>query len=120
MLPHFHENGLVITREQQSYHIGEVVAYHNKRLHTVVMHRIVARDGSRYVFKGDNNDFQDHYHPTRDDLVGAEWIYWPDGGRYLAMLRQPAAFGVILGLLGLFAIKSFMPVRVRNRRRRHH
>lgn len=120
MLPHFRAEGLVITRRQPAYQVGEVVAYHNPLLHTIVMHRIVARQGDRYVFQGDNNDFQDRYHATRSDLIGKEWIYWPGAGRYLGVLRNPLAFG---GMIGLITLASFLlpPGRTsRRRRRRHH
>jgi signal peptidase I len=103
MLPHFHGDGLVVTRGQTDYRVGDVVAYHNKDLHAVVLHRIVAIRGGRYIFKGDNNSFRDSYHPTNADLVGKEWVYWSGGGRYLRMLRSPLGFGLGLALLGLFA-----------------
>lgn len=108
MLPRFHTGGMVITRAEPAYHVGEVVAYHNKELKTVVMHRIVAIDGNRYVFKGDNNDFRDDYHPTKSELVGKEWVYWPNGGRYLMLVRQPIVFAVILAGLGFFAVSGFV------------
>lgn len=117
MLPHFVANGLVVTRTEDHYCVGEVVAYHNKQLKAVVMHRIVARDGNRFVFKGDNNDFRDQYHPTKADLVGKEWIYLPGAGRYLLWLRNPATFAIIIGLM---ALVSFRPDSRSRRRRRHH
>jgi signal peptidase I len=120
MLPHFRADGLVLTRHQDSYHVGEVVAYHNHELHAVVMHRIVARDGGRYVFKGDNNDFRDSYHARKSDLVGKEWVYWPGAGRYLKDVRSPVAFGVIMAVLGLIASTAFVPQRSRMRRRHHY
>lgn len=120
MLPHFKSDGLVITQERAEYHVGEVVAYHNKDLHSVVMHRIVARDGNRFIFQGDNNHFRDHYHPTKADLVGKEWIYWPNVGEYLKVLRRPVTFATVLGLLGFFALTGFKPNRIRRRRRHRH
>jgi signal peptidase I len=103
MLPHFHAGGVVLTRAQSDYRVGEVVAYRNRQLHMVVMHRIVARVGDRYVFKGDNNNFRDSYHPTRADLIGREWLYWPSGARWVAVVREPVMFGLILAALGWFA-----------------
>jgi signal peptidase I len=119
MLPHFRAEGLVITRSMSAYHVGEVAAYHNQQLHTVVMHRIVATQGNRYVFKGDNNDFIDTFHPTRAEIVGKEWIYIPSAWRILKFLRSPAAFALIMALLGMFAASAYVPRRSR-RRRRHH
>ena len=79
----------MVTRAQDSYDIGEVVAYRNEELGVVVLHRIVALEGDTYVLEGDNNGFRDHYQPIGDDLVGVKWIYWPDGGRYVMFLRNP-------------------------------
>lgn len=116
MLPRFKADGLVITRSESSYHVGEVVAYHNHQLGKVVMHRIVRMDGERYVFKGDNNDFADQYHAKRSDLVGKEWVYWPGGGRYLKMLRSPLTFAIVIAAITLLAFLT--PQRNRHRRRR--
>jgi len=116
MLPHFRADGLVVTRAQDSYRVGEVVAYHNKQLNSVVMHRIVARDGDRYVFKGDNNGYRDQYHPTKSEIVGEEWLYWPGGGRLLLLLREPAVFAVIVGGLAFFAASGFVPQSSERRR----
>jgi signal peptidase I len=117
MLPHFRSDGLVVARTRGSYDVGMVVAYHNAQLHTVVMHRIVARDGNRYVFKGDNNDFRDTYHAKRSDLIGQEWIYVPGAGRYLLWLRSPLLFGGLLFAITLLALRS---PRLSRRQRRHH
>jgi signal peptidase I len=117
MLPKFVGDGLVITRAEGNYHVGEVAAYHNADLKAVVMHRIVALEGNRYVFKGDNNDFSDQYHPTKADLVGKEWVYWPGAGRYLKLLREPLNFAIVIGIVALLSLR--MP-RQSRRRRRHH
>lgn len=104
MLPTITGNGLVITRSHTSYHIGEIVAYHNRELRQVVLHRIVGRDGARYIFKGDNNGFTDPYHPTAADIVGAKWLYWQSGGRLLLNLRTPWVGALLLGGMGMFAM----------------
>jgi hypothetical protein len=118
MLPHFHANGLVITRQQDSYSVGDVAAYHNQELHAVVMHRVVARDGQRYVFKGDNNTFADSFHPDASEIVGREWLYWPGAGAALRLVRTPAIFATTMAILGMFGAKAYVPRR--SRRRRHH
>ena len=64
MEPHFHSGDLALVRGESDYRVGQIVAYHNIQLGTVVLHRIIARDGSRYVFKGDNNNFTDFEHPA--------------------------------------------------------
>ena len=64
MEPRFHAGDLVLVRAQSDYRVGQIVAYHNKQLHTIVLHRIIGRAGSRYIFKGDNNNFVDFEHPA--------------------------------------------------------
>src|SRR3954466_6560079 len=59
MEPRFHTGDLAILRAGPSYTVGDVVAYRSRSLNTVVMHRIVAMDGDRFVIQGDNNNFLD-------------------------------------------------------------
>ena len=120
MEPRFHTGDLAIVRGQPSYHVGEIVAYHNKMLHTVVLHRIVGREGGRYVFKGDNNNFIDPEHPRASQLIGALWIHLAGAGRQLQSLKSPLRAGLLiaLGMLlltgGVFARRRRL--RLRDRR----
>ena len=43
----------------------------------VVLHRIIAIAATRYIFKGDNNNFIDPVHPTRSELLGKLWVHVP-------------------------------------------
>jgi signal peptidase I len=115
MEPRFHSGDLVLVRRQSSYRVGEIVAYNSTVFHTIVLHRIVARDGAGYVFKGDNNNFVDFEHPARSQLIGALWLHIPGAGARLASLRSPGLIGalVAVGVL-LFAGAAF----TRRRRRR--
>jgi signal peptidase I len=105
MLPSIHGGALVITREQSSYRVGEIAAYHNSAMGgAVVLHRIVAIHNGRYTFKGDNNQQADLYPPTKSALIGEKWLYWPGGGMLLANLGTPWIGGPLLGLLGMWAV----------------
>lgn len=104
MLPTIHTGELVVTRAQSSYHVGEIVAYHNRSLHSVLLHRIVGIDGNRFVMKGDNNPSPDLYEPVPADIVGEKWLVWSHGGQLFANLRDPYIGGGILGLLAMFAV----------------
>src|SRR5665213_1495050 len=101
MEPHFHTGDLAVVRSQSSYQVGEIVAYHSNMFHTVVLHRIIARDGSRYVFKGDNNNFVDFEHPAAGQLMGALWLHVPGLGGKLQSFHSPAliALLVMIGVL---------------------
>jgi signal peptidase I len=116
MEPHFHTGDLALVRAQPTYHVGDVVAYKSRLLHTIVLHRIVARDGSLYVFKGDNNNFRDPEHPARDQLVGRLWVHVPHGGLDLAPLRDPIVLALLAGLAAWFLLA--VPKQRRRRGRR--
>jgi len=118
MQPHFHTGDLAITRPASTYKVGEVVAYHSTLLHVTVLHRIIARHGNRYVFKGDNNNFIDPVQPTRAELLGKLWIHLPHGGFVLKALHAPIVAAVLCVLVGLFALFGAGKQRARRNRRR--
>lgn len=99
MQPRFHTGDLAITRAAPSYRVGDVVAYRSAELRRVVMHRIVAIDGGRYTFKGDNNSWQDPERPTRSQLVGTLALRIPRGGIWLHRLTSPALLAAYTFLL---------------------
>lgn len=91
MQPRMSAGDLVAVAPASSYGVGDVVAYRSPLLDTVVLHRIVAVEGDRYVFQGDNNDWLDPEQPTLDDLVGKELLHIPRGGVWLKRLTSPPA-----------------------------
>lgn len=119
MLPHFHTGDLVVVRKEASYHVGEVAAFHDLQLHVVVLHRIVAIHGDRYVFKGDNNDFVTPYEPTKAQIVGAEWLHIPRVGLLVREVRTPWIAAVVLGVAWLLSFSPASRSRRQRRRRRH-
>jgi signal peptidase I len=118
MEPRFHTGDLALVRSQSSYRVGEIVAYQNKMLHTIVLHRIVGREGARYLFKGDNNNFVDFEHPLRSQLVGSLWLHMPGAGATLHSVGSPLLAGILVaaGTL-LFTGVAFTRRRRRRRRR---
>jgi signal peptidase I len=115
MQPRLHTGDLALVRPASDYRVGDVVAYRSTVLHRVVLHRIIGRDGNRYVFKGDNNNFVDPIHPRRADLIGRMWLRVPRGGAILSWLRIPAIAALLCGSLALL---SLWPARRRRRRPR--
>ncbi|MCU1460102.1 MAG: peptidase signal peptidase [Acidimicrobiales bacterium] len=115
MEPRFHQGDLAIVRRSPSYRIGDVVAYHSHLLDTVVLHRIVARQGDRYVFKGDNNSWLDRDTPTKAELIGTLQVQIPHGGNAIHGRR-----GRLLGLaaLGLVLTGGATSTRTIRRHRR--
>jgi signal peptidase I len=118
MEPRFHTGDLALVRPADEYKVGEIVAYWSTLLHTVVLHRIYAIQGSTYLFKGDNNDFIDPLHPPRAELLGKLWVHVPRGGLWLNFVHTPVVAAVICGLLGTGLLFGFGEQRRRRRRRR--
>ena len=118
MEPRFHTGDLALVHSQASYHVGEIVAYYNRMLHTIVLHRIIGREGSRYLFKGDNNNFVDFEHPTPSQLIGSLWLHLPDVGARLQSIGSPVLIGILFGLGALLFSGAAFTRRVRRRRRR--
>lgn len=118
MEPRFHTGDLAIVRSQSNYHVGEVVAYQNHQLHTIVLHRIVGREGDRYLFKGDNNNFVDPEHPVASQLIGALWIHVPGVGLRLQSIRSPLVMGLLL-FVGMLLLTGGAFARTQGRRHRH-
>ncbi|MBK6318294.1 MAG: signal peptidase I [Dehalococcoidia bacterium] len=110
MEPGMHRGDLAIVREADRYETGDVVTYQHPQIGPVI-HRIIGRDGARYVFQGDHNDFIDPYHPTQDELIGELWVHVPGFGSWLARFRHPVyMFGLLfvafIGLGGAAAKKQ--------------
>lgn len=103
MEPQIHRGDLVVARSRAHYKIGDAVVYHNAQLDQNVLHRIVGQDGSRFVLKGDNNDFIDPIHPKQSDLVGRLWFTAPGLGRVVEWLRVPLHAAVVAAFASLLA-----------------
>ncbi len=113
MEPTFSAGDLAVLRPADSYEIGDVVAYHSEALDTVVMHRIVAAEGDRFVLQGDNNDWLDEDRPTADELLGSLFRQVPQGGKLLDAVASPWSltliFAVVFGLFGTRRRKQGRP-----------
>jgi signal peptidase I len=118
MAPRFHSGDLAVVRPADSYKVGQIVAYRSTLLRTVVLHRIIAKQGNRYVLKGDNNDFVDPTHPTRDQVVGKLSVRIPHGGLALAWLHTPFMAAVLTGGVALLLLLGAKQQRRRRDRRR--
>jgi signal peptidase I len=117
MEPSFHSGDLALIRPAGHYRVGEIVAYHSTLLHVVVLHRIIAVHGDRYVFKGDNNNFVDPSPPTRSQLLGALWVHVPHGGVVFGALHSPIIAAVLCGMVALLLVGTGQTKRRRDRRR---
>ena len=118
MEPRFHGGDLVVLRTADDYGVGDVAAYHSPDLNQLVMHRIVARHGDRYLFKGDNNDFLDYPTARRVPLAGKLWVRVPRVGGLVQWLREPANAALAVVVLALLAAGGSAHAGGRTRRSR--
>lgn len=101
MEPTYHKGDLVLVRSAVEYQVGDVVAYQNGDLNRIVIHRIIARQGGRYLIQGDHNTWVDQYQPTAGEILGKQWIYLASLGKYIQKLRSPAAAAAAAAALGV-------------------
>jgi signal peptidase I len=114
MAPRFHTGDLALVRQAGTYRVGDVVAYRSDTLHTVVLHRIIAVEGDRYTFQGDNNAWIDPERPTRAQLIGRLAVRIPQGGVWLRRATGPSGLAAIAFAL----VASGGAVTTRRRKRR--
>ncbi|MEN0128522.1 MAG: signal peptidase I, partial [Brevundimonas sp.] len=83
--------------------VGDVVVYQPDDLQGHIVHRIVGGDADGWVMQGDNNEWQDPFKPTNDEIDGV--VKWHVGGvNWLTtLLRAPTAWICLIVIaLGLF------------------
>lgn len=104
MEPLVEADDLIVIRPQAEYSVGDVVAYRNESLDTI-LHRIVDErfeDGERrFVLQGDNNAFRDAEEPVESAVLGTAGLIVPNGGRVLSLL--PLAAAALLVFYWVFA-----------------
>jgi signal peptidase I len=111
MEPTIHDGDFVLTRAQDRYEVGDIVAFDVDG--RIVIHRIIGGSGEAgFVMQGDNNPAPDDWRPTNNEILGERWIHVPGLGARLSQIRtSPAAFGGIVGLL--VALAALGPARKR-------
>lgn len=120
MEPRLESGDLVLLRTAKTYEPNDVVAYESDIAKRVFVHRIVRRDGSRFILKGDANTFLDSARPGPGEIDGKLWLAVPMVGSGLAWLAEPvhaAIFGGSLAVLLLFAGSGTAVYRRRRGRR---
>jgi signal peptidase I len=117
MAPRFHSGDLAVVRPADSYKVGDIIAYRSSVLHVVVLHRIIAIHGDRYVVKGDNNDFIDPTRPGRAQVVGKLSVRVAHGGRVMRWLHTPFMAALLTGTMALLLLVGAKQQRRRRGRR---
>jgi signal peptidase I len=108
MQPRFSSGDMAVLRPAETYTVGDIVAFHSVELNTTVMHRIIAREGDRFVTQGDNNSWIDPDRPSAGEVLGRLWFRIPEGGDVVAVFRTPAllALAALAGATLLWRLRA--------------
>lgn len=107
MEPSLQRGDLVIAKQSSRYELGDIITYQHPQVGPVI-HRVIDKDGGRYVVKGDNNDWIDAYHPHSSEVYGKAWLHLPNAGQYISRLRQPGWMALISIALGLMIMTTIL------------
>ena len=103
MAPSLTTNDIVLLRSASDYAVGDAVAYRHPQIGPV-LHRIIADDGQRFTLSGDNRDGNDSYNPTRNDVIGRQWIVIPRGGAVARQLQTPRNLALLVALTAMLLL----------------
>lgn len=105
MEPGLHTGDLAVVHKRGGYEVGEVIAFRSEPVPgkpggAYVIHRIASGDSTNgYVTRGDNNDWDDPWDTTNDQVAGEMLFSVPDLGSGVRWLAQPVHLGAILAAL---------------------
>ncbi len=100
MEPTLHANDLVLLVRHDSYRVGDLVAFQvstGTGRGLVVIHRIAARDPDTFTTRGDNNSWNDPWHPRVADVLG---LAITDTGVLRMLLATADPSVAVSGLVG--------------------
>lgn len=88
----FFDGDLVVARAGHA-EVGDVVVYRPDGLDGLVVHRVVGGDAvNGWVIRGDNNTWDDVWHPTGDQVLGVVAWHVPGVGRATGLLSSPTVW----------------------------
>ncbi len=103
MEPDFYYGDLVLIHAADSYDIGNIVAYGQPEIGTI-FHRITTIEDDYFTLKGDNNTWEDSYHPQLQEIIGKYWFHIPSAGKFFNKLRSPASFSLLVVIFAVVII----------------
>ena len=108
MEPRLYTGDLVITRSEERYSTGDVIAYRVPKGEQgegrIVIHRIIGGDSETgFETQGDNKEAPDIWRPRPDDVIGSQWVHLPNVGEFLNYATENLGVAVV-ALAGMTAI----------------
>lgn len=102
MEPTLRINDVILVRKTDSYGVGDIIVYQSGQ--TLIVHRIIAKDGETVITRGDANNTADAPLEIRA-VKGKVIARVPGFGTVVNALKTPA--GILIVLLAAFALTEF-------------
>lgn len=103
MSPALEVNDVVLVRETDSYQVGDIVVYQSGQ--TLIVHRMIAKDGKTIITQGDANNAADAPIEMRA-VKGKVIARVPAVGLAVNALKTPA--GILGVLIAVFALSELL------------
>ena len=101
----FNNGDLALVRREAGYGVGDVVAYRDPRLGTV-LHRVVAMEAGRLVTRGDNRNEADSYQPSTEDVLGRAIARWPGALHFILVVTSVPGLALLAGAASLVVLAT--------------
>ncbi len=106
MEPTYHPGDLIFIREQKDYKVRDTITFHQHGM--IVTHRIIKKDGTKFITQGDANNTADE--PIQlSDIEGK--VIRRVGGVGKAILFLQSAPGILAVLVTLILLEVFFAAR---------
>jgi signal peptidase len=114
MEPTIHAGSLVVAQRQETYQVGEVVAYRipdgEPASGLNVIHRIVGGSADiGFVMQGDNAHGSDIWRPKPADIVGRSEVVVPGAVSVLLVARSPIVAASVAAALAVYFVLGMWP-----------
>lgn len=104
MEPAIPVGSIVITKEQSSYEIEDIISFQEKG--SVITHRIISIDRERYITKGDANNVADTEEVQQKQILGKVILTIPLLGYLVMWLMSPVGIISLFIIIGIWYIAT--------------
>ena len=102
----YHPGDLIFIKEQNTYEVNDVITFHQKGM--IVTHRIVEKNGEKYITKGDANNTSDSEIELAD-IEGRVIGSISKVGNFILFMQTPA--GIVAILVILISLEVFFAAK---------
>lgn len=101
MAPAIHTGDAIIIQKENAYEAGDIITFYQEELY--ITHRIVNRQGTQLVTKGDANNANDPRQVREEEIYGRVVQVVPKGGIFMNALHHPLVItGVAISMGALW------------------